>query len=313
MDANASERSADVLRGGARATLRYLATSHGWDRIALAEGEFHTGDDPIKADREAQRVFEQYVYANHHLIDNSVYDIVGEESIRALPGEFEPGTRVIVVDPLDGSTQWAIFSHAFCVAAYCLVADADRSLKLESAVVATPQHTFTWRADAVGFEFRPLHPENAAPIVTQSAVEETPYVTPSIAFTAFKPKDRKAAVQLMEAFGDWNVMPIGGNPVTPYVVTSGLTAAVTLRPQAGWDAVGILLASSASAFIGTLDGTRISPATFHGLFERVVLEGDVRLVPALIVAKSEERYDEIVRRIAPFVTEDAIISPPIQE
>lgn len=305
-----SERSARLLRGAALAALRHLSTSRGWDRVALREGEFHSGDDPITADREAQQVFEHFVLAHQHEVDNSVYAVVGEESIRALPESLKPGARLIVVDPLDGSTQWAIFSHAFCVAAYCVRADSRGRLELESAVVATPQHSFTWRANSEGFEFRAVHVPDAPPIITQSTVEENPYVTPSLAFTGFKPKDRHATIELLDTFSDWHVLPIGGNPVTPYVVTSGLTAAITLRPQAAWDALGILLASTTDAVIGALDGTRLNPDTFRGLFERVVLSGDVRRVPALVVAKTPARFDEVIERIQPFVTDDLIISPP---
>jgi hypothetical protein len=105
-------------------------------------------------------------------------------------------------------------------------------------------------------------------------------------------------------------MPIGGNPVTPYVVTAGLTVALTLRPQVNWDAIGILLASKTDAVIGALDGTILVHETFRELFERVLLRGNARAIPAMIVAKNRDRFDETVERIAPLVTDDLLISPP---
>lgn len=310
MVGSGSAASSRLLLDAAHATLTYLASSQNWERVALAEGAFHTGDDPIHADLEAHSVFERHLRGRDTSVADSIYAVVGEESIQHIPlDQLMPGARVVVVDPLDGSTQWAIFSHAYCVAAYCLVVGDEGRLRLESAIVANPQHSFTWRADREGFEFRTTRSDDSNVVVTQSAVAENPLLPPTLSFTGFKTKDRPAALSIAGILDDWQMMLIGGNPVTPYVISGGLTVALTLRPQASWDAVGILLASKTDAVIGALDGTLLDHETFRTLFEKVVLEGNVRRIPALVVAKSRARYDEVVERLAPLVNAELEISP----
>lgn len=190
-----------------------------------------------------------------------------------------------------------------------LLVGSSGRLELESAIVANPQHSFTWRADKSGFELRTTRTSDGPVAVTQSVVSESPLLSPTLAFTGFKTKDRPATLDIAKTLDDWQIMLIGGNPVTPYVVSSGLTAALSLRPQASWDAVGILLASKTDAVIGALDGTLLHHESFRTMFEQVVLEGNVHLIPALVVAKSRARYDELIERLAPFVNSELEISP----
>lgn len=311
MKAITSRESALALRVAARATLRYLESSSGWEKLAQVEGVFHSGDAPIRADQEAHRVFDRTVRTSSENLGDSIYAVVGEELIQPLPHSYEPGVRLIVVDPLDGSTQWSLIHSVFCVAAYCLVADQNGELKMESAVVANPQHCFTWLANKTGFEVGLTRQDGESDWNTLDVIPEGTMSAPSIAFTGFKPKDRKALLDIAETLADWHILTLGGNPVTPYVVTGGLTAAVTLRPQAAWDALGILMASRSNAVVGALDGTILDPPTFESLFTRVVLEGNVRRIPALVVAKSEARYHEIVESLSPHVSDDLHLSGPM--
>ncbi len=304
--------SAPLLRDAARATLRYLETSVGWQRLKLAEGDVHIGDDPILADAEAHRVFQYAVSAHPDAAEAKVFAVVGEEAMLSLPESYVPGTRVIVVDPLDGSTQWALVSTAFCVAAYCLVArDTDGSVKLEieSVVIVNPQHTFTWRASSPsGVLFGTTRTDGADDVLLLDPLPETQLDQPSVAFTGFKTKDREALIAISSQLAAWQIITIGGNPVTPYVLAAGLTAAVTLRPQAAWDALGILLASKAGAAVGFLNGQLVESEWLHDLFVSVVLDQNVRRIPALIVAKSEERYREVTRGLMPLI-DGGLISP----
>ena len=133
-----AELTASVLRYAAQGVLRYLETSDGWRQLALAEGQFHTGDDPIVADAEAHKRFENLAAAHPAYADLRVWGIVGEENILTIPPGLAPGARVIVLDPLDGSGPWAMIRAGYCVAALALLAGSDGTLSFECAIVAGP-------------------------------------------------------------------------------------------------------------------------------------------------------------------------------
>jgi hypothetical protein len=299
-----------LLIGAAQATLRHLQSSDGMDRIRLAEGQFHSGDDPIRADLDAHNVFQSAVWEYENRTgERTVYAVTGEERPVAIPESLSPGARIIIVDPLDGSAQWSIFRSAFCVAAYSVIADADGRLNLEAAVIADPGRYYYW-SESEGVQMGTSFEKPGRTIRIASVVPENGYDTPSIAFTGFKPKDRKALVQIGEEFSDWNIINIGGNPVTPYVLTGSLTAAVTLRPQASWDAIGILMATETDAVVGAIDGTLVHRQRFRNTYDRIVVAGNVRRVPAMIVTKSQERFREITEKLIRLSGEGILLSPP---
>jgi hypothetical protein len=303
----------ELLIEASQATLRHLQSSDGMDRIRLAEGQFHSGDDPIRADLDAHEVFEDVVRDYENRVgERSVYAVTGEERPVAIPERLEPGVRIIIVDPLDGSAQWSIFRSAFCVAAYSVVADADGALNLEAAVIADPGRYYYW-SESEGVHMGISFEKTDRTIRIASIVPENGFDTPTIAFTGFKPKDRRALVQIGEEFKDWNIINIGGNPVTPYVLTGSLTAAVTLRPQASWDAIGILMATETDAVVGDLEGTLVHRRQFRRTFDRIVVAGNVRRVPAMIVAKSDVRFNEVSEKLLRLSGEGVLLSPPVPD
>jgi hypothetical protein len=93
---------------------------------------------------------------------------------------------------------------------------------------------------------------------------------------------------------DGAFLTIGGNPVTPYVVAGDLTAAITWRAQHTWDAIAILMATKTDAVVGNLDGDVVSGTAFSDRFNQVVLTRNARLIPPMIVAKSRNRFDQLV-------------------
>ena len=287
-----AELSASVLRYAAQGVLRFLENSDGWQQLNLAEGQFHTGDDPIVADADAHQQFERFAKTHPAYQELKIWGIVGEEHIVKMPDRLQPGAGVIVLDPLDGSGTWTMIRSNFCVAALLLRADTDSRLGLESAIVAGPTHTFTLvGADDLRFGNTFSGPSNDVALL--SALPENELIDPSLAFTGYKTKDRPAALSIMERLGDWSVVTVGGNPVTPYVIVGGLTAAVTLRAQCTWDAIGMLMCTATDAVVGRLDGTAVSGPTFRSLFNRVLLTGNTRAIPPMIVAKNRDRLLEV--------------------
>lgn len=293
---NPTPDMASALRRSCRAVHRHLATSTGWKQLGLAEGQFHTGDDPIVADAEAHNVFEAALASDSQAGVMRVWGVVGEERVIDVPHDIEPGSRVVVIDPLDGSTQWSMVSTGYCVAAISLLADENGILTFECGVVSTPVHTFTlsgydelWFGETFG--------SDADQRLVRSAVGESELRPVSLAVGAFKPRDREAYIAILQGLPQWAVLSLGGNPVTPYVVVGGLTAALTLRPQTTWDALAILMCTATDAVVGSLDGTLVSGPTFRQLFQQVLLSGNVRVIPAMIVAKNRKRFDEVVRAV----------------
>ena len=60
------------------------------------------------------------------------------------------------------------------------------------------------------------------------------------------------------------------------------------------------MCTATDAVVGLLDGTIISGRTFRKLFTRVVLTGNVRIIPPVIVAKNHDRYimlSEVMRDV----------------
>lgn len=305
----ASVEFEELLLEAAETTVRHLQASDGMERITIAEGQFHSGDDPIRVDEEAHSVFDNALLrAEERYGRRTIYAIAGEEKLATIPDDLNPGVRVVIVDPLDGSAQWSMFRSAFCVAAYSLIADGDGKLRLECAVLTDTSRYYVWsKFRGVRMGLRGDSPDRR--IRLDAIVDENGYDTPSIAFTGFKPKDRSALLRVATSFDEWNIITIGGNPVTPYVLTGSLTAAVTLRPQATWDAVAILMATQTDAVVGALDGTIANPYSFQDIFQEVALTGNVRRVPAMIVAKNHRRFEEVVERLGPLADEGLIVSP----
>jgi hypothetical protein len=305
MSVTEAELTATVLRFAAQGVLRFLETSDGWRQLSLAEGQFHTGDDPIVADADAHKHFENLVVTHPAYPDLRVWGIVGEENIITIPSGLTPGARVIVLDPLDGSGPWAMIRAGYCVAALSLIAGSGGILSFECAIVAGPTHAFTLIGEDE-LHFGPTFARPADDVALLSAIPENELIDPSVALAGYKSDDRDIVVSIMQHLGNWSIITLGGNPVTPYVLVGGLTAAVTLRPQCTWDAVGILMCTATDAVVGLLDGTLISGRTFRKLFSKVVLTGNVRIIPAVIVAKNHDRFINVSEVTQKFVNRSSI-------
>jgi hypothetical protein len=184
----------------------------------------------------------------------------------------------------------------YCVAAMLFVAQSFSRIELESAVVANPIHTFTL-VSREPLSFGPTYARSDEVVFLASCQPDSPVVIPSIAFTGHKPKDRGSVLALVHELPLWSFLTIGGNPVTPYVVAGGLTAAVTIRNQTPWDAIGILMCAKTDAVVGTLDGTIIGHRGFEELFNRVALTQNTRPIPPMIVAKNRQRFEEVAAAV----------------
>lgn len=263
----------------------------------LAEGETHPGDDPIEADLEAHRVFTEAVSSHPRFREMGIREVVGEERLVNSLRVLRQGERLVVLDPLDGSSQWAMIRSGHCVAALVLVGDGQGNPSFESALIATPVHTFTLSTLTGLLQFGSTY-SNDERISLLSCLPEAVIEQPSIAFTGYKTKDRRSVLTLAKFLSSWSIVTLGGNPVTPYVVAGGLTAALTLRPQYTWDAIGILMATKTDAVVGDLDGTMVYGNSFEELFNRVALTGNARVIPPMVVTKSRERYEQIVEAVS---------------
>ncbi|MFT3876742.1 MAG: inositol monophosphatase family protein [Propioniciclava sp.] len=287
----------EALKESSKHVIRFLETSTGMLRIAQHEGQFHTGDDPIIADKDTHLQFEERLRKSQFWPDLNIWGVVGEERIVQQPKYFTPGARVIVVDPLDGSTAWAMARQAYCVAALSLLAGRDRRLALECAVISTPVHTFTYSAESAEFCYGPTSASKGdaeAEIydyLIQSTVPETDVRPRSLAFNGYKKQDRKFALELMRELSDWDILTMGGNPFTPYVALGNLTAVMNTRAQCTWDALGTLMCTATDAVVGTIDGTVVDGGAFNTLFNKVALEGNVKLIPPMIVAKNMDAFN----------------------
>lgn len=286
-----SDVCASVLRFAAQRVLRYLETSQAWQQLGLAEGQFHTGDDPIRADAEAHQEFEAAARSHPAWSDLRVWSVVGEENILPPPETFSEGTRVIVLDSLDGSSMWAMLRQGYCVAAMSLLADSTGSLQLECGVIATPVHSFTLAGDELRFGPSFDGPGNDALML--STVPEIDVRPRSLAINGYKARDRPLILEIMRRLPDWDVVTNAGNPANPYVVMGSLTATVNTRYQCTWDALGILACTATDAVVGNLEGTIVSGPNFRHLYNRLLLEGNVKCIPPMIVAKNLDRFLEV--------------------
>jgi|GEM_PF-5497453 len=294
-DRHLARLGADALRLAAMKTLQHLELSTGWGKVALEEGQIHPGDPPLGADYEAHHRFTTVLYCHPAMAYLNIEDVVGEE--RLLEGRIavKPGSRVVVLDPLDGSTQWALIRSGHSVAAMILISGLDGNLRLESAVVANPVHTFTLVAGEP-LRLGATNGRSEDDLWLTSCLPES-LASPSVAVTGYKTKDRGSMLAFLKEIPDWAFLTIGGNPVTPYVMAGDLTAAITWRSQFTWDAVGILMATQTDAVVGNIDGDVVNGPTFAEHFDRVVLTQNARVIQPMIVAKSAARFDELVLAI----------------
>lgn len=285
---------ASALRLAATATLRSMVLSQGWGAVSLTEGQVHPGDPPRKVDYEAHETFSSALFSHLAMPQLLVENVFGEENIPSNGRiTITPGHRAVLLDPLDGSTQWSMIRAGYCVAAMMLNADADGRISLESSIVATPVHTFTL-VHGEQLRFGATNGTSTNDLLLTSCLPESTSQEPSLALTGYKIKDRGSLTALMKQTPGWAVLTLGGNPVTPYVVAGDLTAAITWRPQSTWDAIGILMASETDAVVGAIDGTLINGPDFAERFSRAVLTQNVSVIPPMVVAKTRQRFDEIV-------------------
>ncbi|MDR0783356.1 MAG: hypothetical protein LBE83_06315 [Propionibacteriaceae bacterium] len=269
----------------------------------MEEGAFHHGDDPIEEDKAAQEKFEQYVNEYQHTEgDLRIVSILGEEAIKEVP-RLQPNERLIVLDPLDGSKTWAACRTNFCVALLALNADDTGLPSLEIAMITTPLHVFTFFPPNQLF-IGALGQTSDNDTLLSSVVPEAagqlyaPANTPFLALNAYKTREREALVAIADALPGWHIITTAGNPATPYVVAGGLTAALTLRAQTNWDAVGVLMAASTDAVVRQAnDGAIVKGPGFSERFNQVLIDGNAYVVPPMIVAKSRERSDEIYEAV----------------
>lgn len=294
-----------MLRFAAQRVLRYLETSQAWQQLALAEDQFHTGDDPIRADAEAHQEFEVAARAHPAWNDLGVWSVVGEENILPAPAAFSEGTRVIVLDSLDGSSMWAMMRQGYCVAAMSLLANARGNLELECGVIATPVHSFTLAGDEL--KFGPTFDGPRSDSLLLSTVPETDVRPKSLAINGYKARDRRLMIEIMRRLPDWDIVTNAGNPANPYVVMGSLTATVNTRYQCTWDALGVLACTTTDAVVGDLEGTIVSGPNFRHLYNRLLLEGNVKCIPPMIVAKNTERFAEVAAAVSDALRE---VPPP---
>lgn len=292
MSIDDAQLTASVIRYAAQRVLHYLETSESWTRMNLAEGQFHTGDDPILADDEAQREFVSSARAHPAYRSLNILDIVGEENIVTLPRQYKPGARVFVLDALDGSTAWAMVRHGYCVACISLLADDSGTLRFECGVVATPVHAFTLLGYS-DLKFGATFSASDNDVRLLSALPESDFRPPSLAINGFKARDRSLIVNVMSNLPRWDIVTLGGNPMNPYVVIGALTATVNTQYQCTWDALGVLMCTATDVVVGDIEGTIVSGPAFQSLFARVLLAGNVKIIPPMIVAKNPERFHEI--------------------
>jgi fructose-1,6-bisphosphatase/inositol monophosphatase family enzyme len=291
---------AEVLRHAARSVLHYLETSVEQQQLAVAPGQVHAGDDPIVADERTHAEFESAARRHPAWDELHIWGVVGEERVVDVPSSPEPGTRVFVVDPLDGSTMWATARLGYCVAAMSLLTNESGELVFECGIVATPVHTFTLIGDELSFgaTFDAKVPDS---ILTSATPEIYPIRPPSLAINGYKARDREAVLAVMAGLRTWDVVTLGGNLLNPYVIIGNLTATVNTRPQYTWDALGVLMCTATDAVVGTVDGTIVSGPRFREQFNRIVLTGNGKLIPPMIVAKNRERFDEVAAVLEPVV------------
>jgi hypothetical protein len=285
---------AAMLRHACQQTLRYLGSGHASAALAETEEVFHHGDDPIVADKEAQRIFEEAIRSHEAFRMLNLVAIVGEESIREVSRPRE-GERVLVVDPLDGSKCWASVKTGYCVAALVLLAAGGR-WTVEAAIVATPLEAYTLRNSGDVF-YGPTWGDASKDMRIAAILDENQVLGRMLSAVAYKPDDRDYIIRLWGLLPGWHLYTFGGNPTIPQVLTGGLTAAMTLRPTTNWDSVAVLMASKTDAIVGTHDGQRLNGPLFADLFATVLLTGNVTPIPPLIVAKTSSAYDMIVEAI----------------
>jgi hypothetical protein len=279
--------------------MRYLCASDGWRTLALEEGTFHLGDDPIEEDKAAQDLFVQFVEEyQYNEGDLAIKAVLGEENIKAAP-HLRPGERVVILDPLDGSKTWAACRTNFCVALLALRADATGIPRLEIAMITTPLHVFTYlpprRLYMGQLGQTPDSDQQVTSVVPEAGGQlYAPANTPFLALNAYKSRERDSLIAIARALPDWHIITTAGNPVTPYVVSGGVTVALTLRSQANWDAVGVLMATCTDAVVRQAsDGTLVHGPGFAERFNQVLVDQNAFIVPPMIVAKSRERSDEV--------------------
>jgi hypothetical protein len=283
---------ARVLRDAARATILDLNQNQPWHQTVLETVEFHIGDDPIQADANAQTAFASTVFDHPLCVELRIVAVVGEEASK-YPVEPRIGDRVIVVDPLDGSKPWAMARFGYCVAAICLLLKEDGWV-IEGAIIATSTDAFTLRGDR-DLRYGQLDSNPDTDIALQSATPENPNFQPSLATVAYKPDDFARCLPIFRELPGWSKITLGGNPVTPYVITAALTAVMTTKKSTTWDSVGILMASATDAVVGTVSGQVLRGSDFRQLFAQTAVSGaNASLIPEIIVAKTMARYLEIV-------------------
>jgi 3'-phosphoadenosine 5'-phosphosulfate (PAPS) 3'-phosphatase len=285
------EASAQLLRRAAQATLRVLETSQGWEQLILEEGVFHHGEDPLEVDDHAQKAFQNAARSDPHYEDLRIVDVVGEERIVRL-APLAPGERLIVLDPLDGSKPWFLVRGGYCVAALMLLADETGRLTVEAAIIASPTHAFSLIGDQ-DLRVGRAHDDGTNDAAVLSVVPESLTQAPSLACVAWKASERRRVMHMVDKLPGWSFLTFGGNPVTPWVITGGLTASITVKPTSTWDSIAVLMATATDAVVGDLDGTVVSGPTFRELFAAVLLEGNVTAIPPMIVAKTWDRYKEV--------------------
>lgn len=289
-----AQDGARAMRYAAMETLRRLETSTGWSKVKMAEGQFHPGDIPVQADYDSHDAFVNYLEFHPAYPNLDVQNVVGEENL--LRGQFRmrPHHRAVLLDPVDGSTQWAMIRTGHCVSAMMLIADAQGSVSVESAIIANPVHTFTLLHN--GVSMMPTFGKDEDQLILTSCLDEM-LSAPAFGITGFKSKDRGSFRALLRSLPTWDCLTIGGNPVTPYVFAGGLTAAITWRPQYTWDAVGILMACYTDAVVGDLDGNIVKGKEFTSRFNFIGLDRNSKVIPPMIVAKNVDRYGEVVTGI----------------
>lgn len=297
------EALAAMLRSAAQATLRGIGSRTGLERLAEREGEqYDPGDPGFNADEDAHRVFEEAVRESPYFGALHVQEVLGQEKLMD-PPSLVAGQRLIIVDPIDGTWPWLILHEGYCVAAIALLWDSDNRPQVDCAIIATRVDCFT----LLGYDdlrYGRTFADSSKDLAIASTVPENRQLPPSIAAVAYKPsawllphsESRDMFLRILDNLGPaWAAFTIGGNPITPYVIVGGLTAAISLNRQTSWDALAVLMATATDAVVGHAEGTLVFGPTFSQLFANVMFSGEGALpIPRMIVAKTHERFMEVV-------------------
>lgn len=286
---------AKALRAGWQAARQALLTLQNIDSDTLffpLAGDQHVGDPQHRIDAIVCDVIENSLRATFPTIR-----VIGEESPRSVrPSDY----LVAIVDPVDGTTPYKATGEAWAIAGLILEAKDDRkSLFLPAAAILTSSGILVgvWDESVVTVQ-RVEAPDDEAIVLYDCAPRLTGPL--SLACVGAKKTNRKRLETLWAAFPDATAFNYGGNPVVMGVLTGTLDAIVSFEPQTNWDSLYALPIALAGGTVGGTLEHRIYSVEEVKSWARRPHQGnakEVKIVPAIVVAKDETTYHEVFRRL----------------